>query len=317
MFQFICRRVFASLIIIFLATTFVFLIIHLLPGDPVILLLGEQGAANPEFVDQLRKKLKLDLPLHIQYYEWMKGLSHFDLGNSLQNDVPVIQELVRRIPRSLELIFGGLLISIFVGIPIGVLGAKHPNGLWGWISSTFAVLGFSSPSFVTGIVLIIIFSLSLRFLPSSGYVSFSENAMENLRCAFLPSITLGFGFVGVVIRMTRASLLDIINKDYIRTARAKGLSERGVLYKHALPNALIPVISILGVRAGNLLGGTVIIESLFNWPGLSSLLVKGCFDRDYPMIQGTLLSIFVIFVLISLCVDLCHGLLDPKLRQEY
>ena len=317
MLQFIRRRFLASLIIIFLATTLVFLIIHLLPGDPIILLLGEQGAANPESVDKLRKKLKLDLPLHVQYYEWVKDVFHFDLGNSLQNDVPVTQELVRRVPRSLELIFGGLLISVLIGIPTGVLGAKHPNSLGGWFSSGFAVLGFSSPVFVTGIVLIIIFSLSFRLLPSSGYVSFTENAIDNLRYAFLPSLTLGFGFVGVIIRMTRASLLDVISKDYIRTARAKGLSEGGVLYKHALPNALIPVISILGVRAGNLLGGTVIIESLFNWPGLSSLLVRSCFDRDYPMIQGTLLSIFVIFVLISLGVDLCHGLLDPRLRQEY
>jgi len=317
MLSFLGRRLLASATIVFFAGTLVFLIIHLLPGDPVVLLLGEQGAATQETVDQLRRRLRLDLPLPVQYYEWVKGVFRGDLGNSLQNDVPVIEELTRRIPRSLELIFFGLLISVSVGIPLGVAGGRYPNSFWGWLSSVFAILGFSSPVFVTGIVLIIIFSLSFRLLPSSGYAPFSENLLDHFRYSFLPSLTLGFGFVGVMIRMTRASLMDVITKDYIRTARAKGLSERDVVYKHALPNALVPVISILGVRAGNLLGGTVIIESLFNWPGLSSLLVRSCYDRDYPMIQGCLLSIFVIFVLISLGVDLCHGLLDPRIRQEY
>ena len=315
MLRFLARRLMTSVLILFFASTLIFLIIHLLPGDPVTLALGEFGASNPEAVDKLRKKLKLDLPLPLQYYEWMKGIVQLDMGVSIQNDIPVAEELIRRIPRSLELIFAGLFISTFIGIPLGVSGARHPNSLAGWFSSILAIIGFSSPVFVTGLVFIIVFSLRFGLLPSSGYIPFSENIFDHILYAILPSFTLAFGFIGVVIRMARASLFDVLNKDYLRTARAKGLSERVVMYRHGLPNALVPVIAILGVRAGNLLGGTVIIESLFNWPGLSSLLVRSCLDRDYPLIQGTLLSIFIIFVIISLAVDLCHGILDPRIRQ--
>ena len=316
MLPFLTRRLFASLFMILIASTLVFFIIHMLPGDPVVLLLGEDGTADSEVVEKIRRKLKLDLPIPVQYYEWAKGMLHLDMGISLQTGVPVSEELRRRIPRSVELIFLSLLIAIVAGIPLGVLGARHQNSLRGWFSSVLAILGFSSPVFVTGIVLIIILSLSLRLLPSSGYISLSEDIVGHFSYVVLPSLTLGFGFMGVVIRMTRASFFDAVGKDYVRTARAKGLSETVVMYRHVLTNSLIPVIAVLGVRAGNLLGGTVIVESLFNWPGLSSLLVRSCYDRDYPMIQGCLISIFVIFILISLTVDLLQGILDPKLRRQ-
>lgn len=315
MLSFLARRLLASALMIFFASTLVFFTIHLLPGDPVVLLLGEQGAANPEVVESIRKKLRLDLPLHIQYYEWVRRIVHLNLGDSLQTDEPVVKDLIRRIPRSLELIFAGLFISILLGIPLGVLGARRPDSPAGWFSSVLAVVGLSSPVFVTGIVFIILFSLTLKLLPSSGYVPLSQDVIGHISYALLPSFTLGFGFMGVLIRMSRASVLDVLSKDFVRTARAKGISEKGVIYRHTLPNALVPIIAILGVRAGNLLGGTVIIESLFNWPGLSSLLVRSCYDRDYPVIQGALLSIFIMFVLIGLVVDLCHGVLDPRVRQ--
>lgn len=316
MLIFLARRVSASLLMILIAGTFVFFIIHMLPGDPVALILGEYGTADSEVVERIRKQLRLDLPIHVQYYEWAKGMLQLDLGDSLQTGVPVAKELRRRIPRSLELIFLSLLIATIMGIPLGILGARHPNSPSGWFSSVVAVLGFSSPVFVTGIALIIVFSLSIKLLPSSGYVSLLKDIFGHLRYVVLPSFTLGLGFMGVVIRMTRASFLDVMGKDYIRTARAKGLSETIVVYRHTLLNSLIPVIAVLGVRAGNLLGGTVIIESLFNWPGLSSLLVRSCYDRDYPMIQGCLISIFIMFVVISLMVDLFQGILDPKLRRK-
>jgi peptide/nickel transport system permease protein len=226
-----------------------------------------------------------------------------------------MQEVARRLPRSLELIVAGLFFAVATGVPLGILGARRPNALGGWLSSAMAVVGFSSPSFVTGILLIIGFSLWLQLLPSSGYVAPWENPLQHLRHAILPSLTIGANFMGVVTRMTRASVLEVLSKDFVRTARAKGLSERLTTYRHALPNSLTPVIAILGVRAGNLLGSMVIIEALFDWPGLSSLLVRACFDRDYLMIQGALLAIFVIFVLFSLLVDLCQGLIDPQLRH--
>jgi peptide/nickel transport system permease protein len=172
------------------------------------------------------------------------------------------------------------------------------------------------PVFVTGVIVIVVFSLKLGLLPSSGYVSPGEDLGAHLLYAVLPAVTLGFGFLGVVIRMTRASLLDVLGRAFVRTARAKGLSERRVVYRHALSNAVVPVITVLGVRAANLLGGMVIVESLFNWPGLSSLLVRSAYDRDYPMLQGALVAILTMFILISLLIDLLHGWVDPRVRPE-
>jgi peptide/nickel transport system permease protein len=315
MLQYLLHRLLASALMIFIAGTLVFFIIHLLPGDPVMLLLGD-AATEEVVVEKLRQKLNLDLPIPVQYYEWVKGWLRLDLGESIQTDLPVTTELMRRIPRSLELIFAALLISVLFGIPLGVMGGRHPDSVKGWLSSLLAVVGFSSPVFVSGIVLIIVFSLTLKLLPSSGYVPAGEDLIAHLSYLALPALTLGFGFMGVVIRVTRSSFLDVLTKDFVRTARAKGLSENLVMYRHTLLNSLIPVIAVLGVRAGNLLGGTVIIESLFDWPGLSSLLVRSCYDRDYPVIQGSLISIFIMFVLISLIVDLLHGILDPKLRRH-
>jgi len=316
MINFLIRRLLASLFMILIASTLVFLIVHMLPGDPVVLLLGESASADSEAVQKIRRQLNLDRPLPVQYYEWAKGMLRLDLGVSLQTGVLVTGELRRRIPRSLELIFLGLLIATVTGIPLGIFGARHADSPTGSLPSILAIIGFSSPVFVTGVVLIIAFSLSLKLLPSSGYVSLFEDAPGHLRYVVLPSLALGFGFMGVVIRMTRASFSDTLRKDYVRTARAKGLSERTVMYRHALWNSLVPVIAVIGVRAGNLLGGTVIVETLFNWPGLSSLLVRSCYDRDYPVIQGCLIAIFVMFVFISLIVDLFQGILDPKLRHR-
>lgn len=301
---------------VFIASTLVYFSVHLLPGDPVLILLGEQGAADAEVVARIRERLRLDDPLPVQYARWIAGVVQGDLGLSLKTELPVSHELARRIPRSLELIGGGLVVATLLGVPLGIVAARHPHAPAGWLASAVAVIGFSSPVFVTGVLLVIVFSLALGILPSSGYVPVADQPLEHLRYAVLPVLTIGFGFMGVVTRMTRASLSEVLTRDYVRTARAKGLSARGATYRHALPNSLIPVVAIIGVRAGNLLGGTVIIEALFNWPGLSTLLVRACFDRDYPMIQGALLSIFVIFVVISLAVDLCQGLIDPKLRRS-
>jgi len=315
MLGYLARRLAAAAFMIFVAGTLVFFIIHLLPGDPVMLLLGD-GAADPEVVAKMREKLGLDRPLAAQYVDWVGGVLRLDLGTSLQTDLPVVHDLARRIPRSLELILTATLLSVLLGIPLGVLGARHPDAPSGWLTSVVAVMGFSAPVFVIGILLIILFSLTLMWLPSSGYVPFSEDPLGHLKFLALPALTLGIGFMGVVIRITRSSFLDILAKDFVRTARAKGLAENVVMYRHTLLNSLIPVIAVLGVRIGNLLGGTVIIESLFDWPGLSSLLVRSCYDRDYPVIQGSLMAIFVMFVLISLAVDLTQGILDPKLRRR-
>jgi len=315
MLTFFGRRLIAAAVVVALASTLVFLSIHLLPGDPVLLLLGDQAAGTPEVVEAMRRRLNLHLPLPVQYMNWGWGVLRLDFGTSLQTGLPVVGELARRLPRSLELIAAGLLLATLVGIPLGVLGARRADGPAGWLTTIFAAVGFSAPVFVIGILLIIVFSLWAGWLPSSGYVPVGDGLGEHLRHLVLPAATLAINFSGVVIRMTRASMLDVLGRDYMRTARAKGIPERAAVYRHGLPNALIPVISVIGVRAGNLLGGTVIIEALFNWPGLSTLLVRACFDRDYPVIQGALVTIFVVFVTISVIVDLAHAAVDPRMRE--
>lgn len=314
MVKFLGRRLAASAFMIAIAATIVFFSIHLLPGDPVLILLGEQGAADAEVVARIRAQLNLDAPLHQQYLDWLGGLLSGDLGRSLQTGLPVAEEVLRRIPRSLELIVAGLIFATLLGIPMGVVAARHRTAPAGLAVSAVAVAGFSAPVFVTGILLVIVFSLWLGILPSSGYVAFGADPLGHLAAGLMPALTIGINFMGVVTRMTRASLAEVLRRDFVRAARARGLSHGAAIRRHALPNALVPVVAILGVRAGNLLGGTVIIEALFDWPGLSSLLVSACFARDYPMIQGALLAIFVLFALISLMADLIQSLIDPRMR---
>ena len=302
----------SALLTLVLASVVVFASIHLLPGDPVAMLLGEQAGSDPEAVARVTRELGLDRPLLSQFLSWAGNLLHGDLGRSLRNGEPVLDELLRRIPRSLELIAGGLFVAIVLGLPLGVLAARDRGRLPGMAASVIAVAGFSAPVFVSGILLVLVFSLWLNILPSSGYVAFAEDPLLHLSCLVLPSLAIGINFMGVVARMTRASLIDSMAKDYVRLARAKGLSRGKAMTRHALPNALVPVIAIIGIRAGNLLGGTVIVEALFDWPGLSSLLVSASFARDYPLMQGSLLAIFAIFILISLVIDLAQGLVDPR-----
>jgi peptide/nickel transport system permease protein len=220
-----------------------------------------------------------------------------------------------RLPRSLELIAGGLMIAVLLGVPLGVAAATGRGRFSGTAASVIAIAGFSAPVFVSGVLLVIVFSLWLDLLPSSGFVEFADDPLTHLACLVLPATAIGINFMGVVARMTRASLADTMAKEYVRLARAKGLSRRDAVLRHALPNALVPVITIVGIRAGSLLGGTVIVEALFDWPGLSSMLVSAVFARDYPVIQGSLLAIFAVFVLIGLAIDICQGLVDPRTRE--
>lgn len=315
MLPFLLRRLGSALITLALATGVVFIAIHLLPGDPVAIMLGDQAGSDPVAVARVRAQLGLDLPLATQFTHWVGALAHGDLGVSLRTGEPVADELARRIPRSLELIGAGLLVAVLLGVPLGVVAARSHGRLAGMAASVLAVAGFSAPVFVLGILLVLVFSLALGWLPSSGFVAFSDDPWQHCLALILPSLTIGLNFMGVVARMTRASLGDVMGRDYVKLARAKGLPRGQAILRHALPNALVPVIAIIGVRAGNLLGGTVIIEALFDWPGLSSLLVSAAFSRDYPVIQGALLAIFALFILISLVIDLAQGFVDPRIRR--
>lgn len=315
MLPFLLRRLGSAAITLALATGVVFIAIHLLPGDPVAIMLGDQAGSDPVAVARVRAQLGLDLPLGTQFTHWAGALARGDLGVSLRTGEPVADELARRIPRSLELIGAGLLIAVLLGVPLGVVAARSRGRLAGALAAVIAVAGFSAPVFVLGILLVLLFSLALGWLPSSGFVPFSDDPLQHCLALILPSLTIGLNFMGVVARMTRASLADVMGRDYVKLARAKGMPRGRAILRHALPNALVPVIAIVGVRAGNLLGGTVIIEALFDWPGLSSLLVSAAFSRDYPVIQGSLLAIFALFILISLVIDLAQGLVDPRIRR--
>lgn len=278
-------------------------------------LLGEQAGADPDVVQKMRSQLGLDRPLVEQFVSWFAGLATGDLGKSLRTGEPVFAEVMVRMPRSLELIAGGLSIAVLLGIPLGIAAARGRGRFFGAAASVAAIAGFSAPIFVSGVILVIVFSLWLDVLPSSGFVAFTEDPLTHLACLVLPATAIGINFMGVVARMTRASLSDTMTKEYVRLARAKGLSRNAAVLYHALPNALVPVITIIGIRAGNLLGGTVIVEALFDWPGLSSMLVSAVFTRDYPVIQGSLVAIFAVFVLIGLAIDICQGLVDPRTRE--
>lgn len=315
MLPFLLRRLTSAIITLALATGVVFIAIHLLPGDPVAIMLGDQAGSDPVAVARVRAQLGLDLPLGTQFTHWAGALAHGDLGVSLRTGEPVAHELARRIPRSLELIGAGLLIAVLFGVPLGVIAARARGRLAGLAASVLAIAGFSAPVFVLGILLVLVFSLGLGWLPSSGFVPFTDDPVQHCLSLILPALTIGLNFMGVIARMTRASLADVMGRDYVKLARAKGLPRNQAIFRHALPNALVPVIAIVGIRAGNLLGGTVIIEALFDWPGLSSLLVSAAFSRDYPVIQGSLLAIFAIFILISLVIDLAQGLVDPRIRR--
>ena len=316
MLAYLGRRFAAAALTLTLAFAVVFAAIHLLPGDPVTVLLGEQAGADPDVVQKMRAQLGLDRPLIEQFGSSLAGIATGDLGKSLRTGEPVFTDVMVRLPRSLELIAGGLSIAILLGVPLGIAAARARGSFTGTAASVIAIAGFSAPVFVSGVILVIVFSLWLDLLPSSGFVEFADDPLMHLACLVLPATAIGINFMGVVARMTRASLADTMTKEYVRLARAKGLSRRAAILHHALPNALVPVITIIGIRAGSLLGGTVIVEALFDWPGLSSMLVSAVFARDYPVIQGSLVAIFAVFVLIGLAIDICQGLVDPRTRES-
>lgn len=316
MLPFILNRTLSGAITLIIVGVAVFGVVHLLPGDPVAIMLGDQTGGDARVVAELRRQLSLDLPIWEQFVRWVSGVMTGEFGTSIRTGESVGAELARRIPRSIELIAAGLAIAIALGVPLGVIAARNRGKPTGVLVSIIAVLGFSTPSFVAGIVLVLLFSLWLPILPPSGYVAFSQDPVAHLAALILPALTIGLNFMGVITRMTRASLADALGKDYVRLARAKGLSRSKAIVSHALPNALVPVIAIIGIRAGNMLGGLVIVEALFDWPGVSSLLVSASFARDLPVMQATVIAIFAIFIVISIMIDIAQSVVDPRIQEN-
>ena len=312
--RYVARRLLQLVVQVFLVATVVFLLIRLVPGDPARAILGETAAE--EQLAKVRSQLGIDRPLPEQYVTWLGRTARGDLGTSISSGRPVMLDIQQRIGNTVELIVLSILFSLVVGMPLGILAALRANRSADYVISSAAVLGLSLPSFVVGTILLLVIGLRLGWLPPSQFVPWQQDLGQHLRVVALPVIALSASTIAVIIRMTRSAMLEVVRQDYIRTARAKGLGDRTVIARHALRNALNPVVSIVGLEIAALLGGTVIIETIFNWPGLSSLLIAGVRARDYPVVQGVVLLIAVLSVLINLIVDLVYGWLDPRISYS-
>ena len=312
----VAKRVAVSVLLIWIVATAVFMAIHLVPGDPAELLLSAGGAApDPDTVAQLRDQLGLDRPLIDQYASNVGNLLRGDLGTSLQDQTPVLDSVATRLPRTLELIGGAAVLALLVGIPLGAACAVRPGGWLDRAAGAAAALLLSTPVFVLGTLLVLLFAQTLHWLPAGGYVPLARNPGQHLLLLLMPAATIAAGLAGVVFRITRGAVLDVASRDYVRTARAKGLRPGRIMRRHVLRNALIPVATVIGLHLGGLLGGTVLVEFVFNYPGLSGLLVDAVNARDYPMVEGVVLVISVLFVGLNLLLDLLYGVLDPRVRH--
>src|SRR5690606_29259107 len=294
----------------------VFLLMRSVPGDVVTNLVGLQGNVSQERLVELRRLFGLDLPIHVQFGQWFSAAIQGDLGSSLRTGRPIATDLALRFPVTLELTVLSLLIALAIAIPVGVAAALY-RGRWpDQLGSLFALLGLSIPGFFLGILLILLFSLRLEWLPPAGYVPFAEAPLTNLRHMILPALSLGLILAAATARIVRSTLLEVLGRDFVRTARAKGLAERTVIMRHALRAALIPVVTVVGLQFGQLLGGAVIIEQVFSLPGVGRYALEGINLRDYPVVQGAVLLIAGAFVVVNLLVDVIYGFIDPRVRYD-
>lgn len=312
MTRYIIRRLLYALFIIWGCATIVFFMLRLVPGDPVSVMLS--GEYSPEAAAQLRKNLGLDQPLYQQYVTWMGNVLQGDLGNSIATKEPVTRAIMRALPKTLSITALGFLIGVVIAIPTGMLAALKRGSAFDFIASTATFAGISLPTFWFGIVFILIFAVKLGWLPSVGYVSPSDGLWPWFEHLLLPGLAAGVGEAAILMRFMRAGLLEVLGSDYIRTARAKGLSERRVVLGHAMRTALIPVVTVAGLSLAGLLGGLVITETVFSISGVGRLLTSAIFNKDYPIVQGVILLITLIFVLANLIVDIAYTVLDPRIR---
>ena len=289
-----------------------FALVHVIPGDPALVMMGGEGTAQA--VEALRHQLGLDRPLHVRYLEWLGKIVRGDLGQSLYNRTQVSEELLWRMPTTLSLVTLALLLSIGIGIPAGLLSAAFRNSWIDHAARLLTLVSLSLPSFWLGLMLIIFFSLWLDLLPIVGYEPITRGVGKAIPYLILPSLALGTQLAALLTRLTRSSMLEVLSQDYVRTARAKGLRDRAVLMRHALRNALIPLVTVIGINMGILLGGTAVIETVFVLPGVGQLVVRSLYNRDLPVIQGLILYVAVVYVLINLIVDILYTYLDPRLR---
>ena len=312
MLGYLLRRVLAAIPVMGVVALFVFLLLRLTPGDPAAILAGDN--ATPEQLERIRVSLGLHEPIYIQFFTWINKLLHGDLGVSLISNVPVLTMIGQRIEPSISIALSTIILSILIAVPLGVIAAwKHGTWIDRFVMA-LSVLGFSVPVFVIGYVLIEIFAIDLRWLPVQGFKSINFGLGPFVERLILPTLTLSFIYVALIARMTRASMLNVMDEDYIRTARAKGIGEMAVLLRHGLRNAAVPVITVIGTGFALLISGVVVTESVFNLPGIGRLTVDAVLARDYPVIQAMILLTSLIYVTVNLLIDVAYTLLDPRIR---
>lgn len=312
MWTYLVRRLLLLIPVLLGVTLITSFMLYLIPGDAVQSMFGLD--LPPEALEILRKQLGLDQPPHIQYWRWLTHAIQGDFGLSIRTQAPILPELVRRFSVTVQLTVASMLIGLVFSIPLGVFSAVRQGGLVDFFVRLVAMLGISLPNFAIAILFLLFTSLYLKWAPPAGFISVFEDVGKGLQVLLLPSITLGLALAGVVMRMTRSAVLETLRLDYIRTARSKGLSQRRVLYGHALKPALIPILTVVGMQIGYLLGGAVVVEEIFGLPGLGRLVLTAIYQRDYPVVQAGVLFIAATFMVVNLIVDLLYALVDPRIR---
>lgn len=315
--QYILRRIIQMIPVVLLVVVTVFIVMHMLPGDPILALTGSSSEGlSPEVIAEMRQQLGLDDPIYVQFGHWFAGILQGNFGKSTRLNIPVSEIVLDRIPVTLQLSGFGFIIGAIIGVGAGIIAAIRRNTWADIIVTLVSMMGIAMPSFWLAILGIWLFAVSLGWLPSSGYVSILSDPVQGIRYMILPAITLGLSLSASVMRQTRSSLLEVLNQDYVRTARAKGLAELKVIGWHALKNALLPVVTVMGLQLGRLLGGTVITETMFSIPGLGRLAVQSIMMRDYPSLQAVVLLMAVAVLVINLLTDLFYTYLDPRVSYR-
>ena len=312
MLSFVVKRVLTTIPVMAFVALFVFSLLYIAPGDPAAVIAGDQ--ASPQDVERIRLSLGLDRPFLVRFGEWAGQVLQGNLGTSMFTGLPVTELIQQRIEPTLSLMIVTLTFAILVAVPIGVLAAWKAGGVLDRLFMAFTVLGFSVPVFVAGYLLAYIFALQLDWLPAQGYTPIAQGLWPWFENLILPSIALGFVYIALIARTTRAAMLEVLSQDYVRTARAKGLGEGGILFLHALKNAAVPIVTVIGIGVALLIGGAVVTESVFAIPGLGRLTIDAILRRDYPLIQGIVLMFSLVYVLVNLAVDVIYTLMDPRIR---
>ncbi|HBO35358.1 MAG TPA: glutathione ABC transporter permease GsiC [Sphaerochaeta sp.] len=312
--KYIIKRLLSLVPVLIGVSLIVFFLVRMIPGSALQMYMGTQVEATPEQMEELKRLFGEDKPIPVLYIEWVGDLLKGDFGYSLRTGRPVLPDILNRLPISLELTLYSLILALLIGIPLGVLSSLRQNTFGDFVNRVVGLIGLSLPQFWLAALMVIAFSNSQGWIPMGNYVSLLENPLKNLKMFFLPSLAIGFGFAAVVMRYTRNSMLEVLQMDYVRTARAKGLPYRKVIIVHALKNAILPVITVTGFNAGYLLGGSIVIEEVFALPGMGRLALYAINQRDYPVIQAIVLVIATLFVLVNLITDLVYALADPRIR---